>query len=385
MLLRKEKLVLPLVASLSVLAWTDSASAGVKLKVGKDSFLKVGAGIRVGFQTKRAAEGPDKQTKVSFSRQNTRLYLVGQVTRQFAFTFNTEVMSGKFDVMDAVARYEPHPAFNVWLGRMLTPSNRIALNGPYYGLSWNQYTLPMYPSLASDSHDVAGLLDRDEGITVWGRLGQFRYAVGVYDGYGGADGRNQAPLVAGRFSYDFLNKEGAPAYYTSSAYHGKQKDLLTLAVAAQAQPRGLAYVNVLGVNQAANFVGVSADLLFEKVLRQNHVLTVEGEFKFLDCGCNTTQIRQPIFMTFDGTSAFGTAGFMFGQKVGPGQFQPYARFNANMPQRGQKSYLGELGLNYVIDGHNMRVNLNATHGNANSSGYKGIKNTAVSLGVQVQI
>ena len=43
-------------------------------------------------------------------------------------------------MLDAIAQFEFSPAFNLWIGRMLTPADRIEMNGPYYGLSWNQYT-----------------------------------------------------------------------------------------------------------------------------------------------------------------------------------------------------------------------------------------------------
>lgn len=377
--------IFPVLAVSLLCLCPETAYAGAKLKISDNSFINFGAGIRVGFRANKQEGTNDDKFNTRFARQNTRLYFTGQVSPQFKFTVNTEVFGGKIDIMDAVARYEPHPAFNIWFGRMLTPAERVALNGPFNGLAWNQYTVPLYPSGFSRGHDQAGALGRDEGVTIWGAMGKFVYAVGVFDGYNGARGRNQHPLFAGRFAYNFLNRESKSGYYTRSTYHGKAKDVLTLAVVAQAQKNGLAYVDSAGFTRPATFAGVSTDLLFEKVFSGDHVLTMEGEFKFFHTSYDVTEISEPVFTAFEGTSFATTAGFMVGPKVGPGQFQPYGRFNTNMPKVGDHSYQGEFGLNYVIDGHNMRVNLHGTHGNANFTGYKGAKDTAIAVGVQVQI
>jgi len=39
---------------------------------------------------------------------------------------------GEYGVLDAIIQYEPGKAFNVWMGRMLTPADRIEMNGPLF-------------------------------------------------------------------------------------------------------------------------------------------------------------------------------------------------------------------------------------------------------------
>ena len=48
----------------------------------------------------------------------------------------------------------------------------------------------------------------------------------------------------------------------------------------------------------------------------------------------------------------------FPEVIGIGKLQPYARWNENMPDSGASSDLLELGMNYVISGHNARLNAN---------------------------
>ena len=57
--------------------------------------------------------------------------------------------------MDAIAQFEFMPEFNVWLGRMLPPSDRANLYGPFYALPWS------YPGVASNYPNLA--VGRDNG------------------------------------------------------------------------------------------------------------------------------------------------------------------------------------------------------------------------------
>ncbi|NIP23305.1 MAG: hypothetical protein GWO38_05655, partial [Phycisphaerae bacterium] len=97
------------------------------------------------------------------------------------------------------------------------------------------------------------------------------------------------------------------------------------------------------------------DLLFEKVLSNKGVVTVEGEHKYFDSDLSNAALATPgCFCMFDG-HAWSAAGlYLFPQKVGIGQFQPYVRYTANYSNNSANSDEFEVGTNYVIDGHNAR-------------------------------
>ena len=61
-----------------------------------------------------------------FLVNSARLYLSGPVTDKIKFMFNTEYdgASNKIGVLDAAARIEVKPQFNIWMGRFLPPSDR---------------------------------------------------------------------------------------------------------------------------------------------------------------------------------------------------------------------------------------------------------------------
>ena len=155
------------------------ASAGGTIEFGENMQVSIGAGLRTAFTSVEDAAPDGSDSSSNFNVQSLRLYLNGQIHEKVKFTFNTECEScvfgqdaedkigaaGDIDILDGIVQLELSPAFNLWIGRMLTPADRIELNGPYYGLTWNQYTVPLLPS---DQLGQAGLLGRDDGITAWG-------------------------------------------------------------------------------------------------------------------------------------------------------------------------------------------------------------------------
>lgn len=369
----------PLSALALALAVVALPSHAATIAVGDNATISVGAGVRVGAAVVEDG-APDGGTATDFDILNMRLYFGAQITDIIKFTFNTDEIfgDGPVDVLDAIAQFEFTPAFNIWVGRMLTPADRIEMNGPFYSLSWNQYTQPLY---ASDQGGDAGTYGRDDGVTVWGTIDKFQYAIGAFDGIEGYGNVEDNVLWAGRFAYNFLNMEQNPGYYTSSTYYGGLGNILTLAVSFQSQNGGTGSATSPG-----DFSGYTVDLLSETVLTGGAVLTIEAEYKEFDADWTpaTVPVGGNSFGLFDGDSWFATAAFLFPQNTGTGRFQPYVRYVENNPNDADSSDLTEIGLNYVINGHNARLNLNYGTGDANISGYPGADVDVFSFGAQLQ-
>ena len=371
-----------------------SAWAGGTIEFGENRSISVGAGMRAAFTSvEDAAPGGDDDSS-DFSLQSIRLYVNGQISDKVKFTFNTECQGcvfgqdsndptgagGDIDVLDAIVQFELRDEFNIWMGRMLTPADRIELNGPYYGLSWNQYTVPLLPS---DQLGNAGLLGRDDGITVWGNLDKFQYAVGFFDGLNGGPNQDDNLLFTSRIAYNFLDMEKNPAYYTSSTYFGGGGDIFTVGLSFQSQSDGTGTIAEPG-----DFEAFIVDALFEKPLANGGAITLEAEYKMFDADLTSTALADATcFCLFDGDSYFVTAAYLFPANDGPGRFQPYVRFTSNEPDfvGMDDSDLTEVGVNYVMDGHNLRFNLNFTSGDANLTGAPGMDADGISFGVQIQI
>ncbi len=369
-----------LLLSSLLIASSTPVLAGGKIQIDDTRWISIGAGIRTSVASVSDAAPNGTSRANNFNLENMRLYIAGQASKDFKFYFGTDKMWGEYGVLDAIVQYEPGEKFNVWMGRMLTPADRIEMNGPFYGLTWGQYTVPLYPSDndgSNGANGVAGTYGRDEGVTFWGRLDKFQYAIGVFDGYSGTANQTDAPLFATRLAYNFLNKESNPGYYTSSTYYGKAGDILTLAVSGQYQSDGYGTAA-----QSGSFSGYAIDGLFEKPLADGAVITLEGEYKSFDV---STAAASPTFSMFDGNAYFASIAYLVGAEYGSGKFQPYLRYTGNNPSVGDSSSLTELGVNYVISGHNLKLNLNFSSGDASASGAKGTDRNAILFGMQFQI
>lgn len=112
----------------------QTSFAAAKIDISENSFLTVGAGVRT--QLNFADDGaPDGSSSFDADVPSVRLYFGGQLNDTVKFTVNTERVDGNIDILDAIVQLEFSDLFNVWAGLMLTPADRIELNGPYYGLT----------------------------------------------------------------------------------------------------------------------------------------------------------------------------------------------------------------------------------------------------------
>ncbi|MQP66441.1 hypothetical protein GE253_13970 [Niveispirillum sp. SYP-B3756] len=104
-----------------------------------------------------------------------RVFVSGSLTDTIKATFNTERDSdGNLKLLDGYARFEFSDEFNIWVGRMLPPSDRANLDGPYYINAWS------YPGVVSQY--PAKFAGRDDGATLWGKVADKRltYAFGAF-------------------------------------------------------------------------------------------------------------------------------------------------------------------------------------------------------------
>ena len=207
---------------------------GLMLKANDTMWLSVGGGLR--FQT--ATRNSDADDSSEFTINSMRLYISGQLHEYFKFNINTEKYEGdSMMTIDALLKFEFNSSANLWLGRTLVPSDRPGLNGPYSGLTWNQYRQPLF---SADYDGPAGQLGRSEGGVFWGTKERFQYLLGVFEGLENDYGNTSNHfLYAGRLAYNFLNIEPQPGhYYTSGTYYGSQGNILTAAVTLQSQNDG---------------------------------------------------------------------------------------------------------------------------------------------------
>ena len=382
--------------TMALLATAPLAQAGKKLEIDETKWISIGVGVRGSFASIEDAAPSGDDWDNDFNLDNARVYLNGQITENITFELNTEcTFCGSdledYDILDAIAKFAIVPEFNVWAGRLLVPADRAEMSGPFYANVYDFNKTPFYPADYSTSFsNGAGVYGRDQGVTFWGGLGnekRFTYAVGIFNGYQGDANQEDDLLYAARLSYNFLNVEQNPGYYTSSTYYGTAGDIFTIAIAAQYQSDGAGTEA-----DPADFTGFSTDLLYETVLGGGGVITLEGEYKNFDTDLsNAALASDDCFCLFSGEAGMVTALYLFATEVGIGKFQPYVRYTKNDPDHSSDRDEYEAGVNYVIDGHNARVSAFYQYGDILTKGLNytpsasGDDISAIKIGVQLQL
>ena len=416
-----------------------SAYAAGTIKADDDKWISLGIGTRTSFNMVEDGSANHSQYNNSFGVNNARIYINGKIHKYVGFEFNTECFNctntgaspgtsnnSNIGMLDAIGKFEINEQVNVWFGRMLVPTERGELNGPFYHAVFDGFRTPFNQSDFSGGfgRGGAGLYGRDNGVTFFGKIHpggtHLQYIGGVFTGlqsggsgcntftptapvgggpvinvpgYTGPCGPNQRNSLkyAGRLTWNLLNEEKNPGYYTSGTYYGTAGDILALAVGGEYQNAG----SGTAINQ--HFYGnLTTDLLYEKVLpNDNGVVTVNAEFKrywaqnlaaFTDASSGTISngVGNACFCTFGGTSWTMYALYLFPQEIGIGRFQPYGRYTGLNSQFGGAREEYELGTNYVISGHNARISTYWRTGNNGGSGTFNGQNTNYAPGSRGQ-
>ncbi len=360
-------------AALSSAVTTGPARAAATVKIDDTKWVSVGAGLRTSFNTVEDAAASGNDRSKDFRLDNIRLYVNGQIHEYIKFTFNTERQDDGSDddirVLDAIGQFEFNELFNVWAGRFLPPSDRSNLDGPFYLAAWNFPFVSNYPAI------FAG---RDDGVALWGETElqgtQVKYQVGAFqgcnDGAACDTGANTEDdlLYAGRVTVNLWDPE--PGYYNASTYYG-EKDILAIGLVVQTQSDA--------VGTAADpkdFFGWNLDGLMEKKLANDGVVSLEGAYYDYDLD-NATVTGSLI----DGNGYFVLLSYLFPQRIGIGRFQPQFRYQDLDNDAGPDVDQWELGVNYIIDGHNARIS--ALYGQTDPSGRS--DSDFFQIGLQLQI
>ena len=294
--------------------------------------INVGAGLRTAFVH---AAPSDEDSTDEFVVESARLFLNGAITKQIKLTFNSEYDGSAKEVrlMDAIGQFEFSPAFNIWVGRFLPPSDRANLYGPYYSNHWGIYTDGVqdgYPFIASG---------RANGVAYWGQFNKISVSGGVFDG-ASATGDNTL-IKAGRLEANIWEAE--PGYYRSGTFYGS-RNILSFGVAGQIQ----------GEDPTA----VNADFLMERKVGQGGAFTLEGEVARYD----RLGGYKGRYATDEG--GYVLASYLLPVRTGTGRFQVLGKFSKatyseglTIAERDYDQTTTEFNLNYILKGYDARIML----------------------------
>jgi len=357
------------ILSLALTASAPLAIAGAEFKLGDEAGVTVGIGLRTSFSTTENGAANGTSNANDFNVDNARLFFSGHYGKIIKGTLNTDYNSttDSLLIMDAYVGFEFNDHFNIWLGRFLPPQDRANGYGPFFALPWS------YPIYASNYPMRQN--GRDNGVAIWGKFfnGKLVYAGGAFEGHNKYNGSSGVlgPMTAaaasdklaysGRLIYHAWDPEPAPAYL-AGGWYGGSKDILSFGLGGYTQSDGVGPATAPGSLKIWN-----ADVLFEKKTSAG-VPTLEGAYyKYkvgaLDCGAgaicapNTDTGQNLNVPQADGKAYLFGAAWLFPQKVGWGQFQPYYRYQKFDASAGAAGDIKaqDFGVNYIIKGPNAKV------------------------------
>ena len=295
--------------------------------------IKVGAGMRTSF----VHTDPDAATSTDqFLLNSARLYVSGSVTENIKFMFNTEYngISSQIGVLDAAAQISVKPEFNIWMGRLLPPSDRANMYGPYYAHHWNVFSDGIQNGQPSITIGGApNYTGRANGIVYWGDFNKkVKLSVGAFDGASLTG--NAKVLGAARLQFDFWDPENG--YYLNGTYYG-DGDILAVGGSTQVQSG----------KTASNI-----DVLMEKKLANGGVISVESQYT------NYNGLGGYV-SGFKSQGAYALAAYLFPQKIGVGQVEVLGKYGSAQFTKGPSPSFRwettEVNVSYVIKQFNARV------------------------------
>lgn len=361
-------------ATTATLAPVMSSHAAGTITFGDDRYISLGFGMRGSFSRVEDGAGNNSSYSNDFSLDSGRIYLSGSLNKYVKGMLNTEkdIAGQGFQVIDAAGMFQITPDFSIWAGRFLSPSDRANMAGPYYSLGGGYWA-----GIASRYGFNGGYIGRDDGVAVVATAFDQRlaYSFGAFEGNTAFQIAPVADLVesargsdglmyAGRLQYSFWETE--PGYYGTGNYLGT-KDILTVGIAGRTQNNGA----VSALDQGT-YSSYSVDLLMEKTNVGPGAVSFEAAYYDYD--------TDGVFESEEGKAYSAGLGYIFNEKVGWGQIQPFVRYQRFDADNNIDLRQTDLGVAYIIDGYNAQVS--AIYSNLEETNQSDTKSFLVTLQLQ---
>ncbi len=357
--------------------------------------VTVGAGFRGGLRFQNQTPGKaDKLNDQFLDELNVELRTSGKVTDIVGWTANFTVdgrsratagfvtgapIAFQAQALDLVGQLDFMDEFHVWMGRMLTPSDRSNFSGAWFMAPWNYSgALPSGYFGPRGTEEVG----REVGGTVWGDIGKgkFKYYVGILDldgnaGSGTKGYASENPLISTRLAYAFVGSE--PGFYGSSTYYGGQ-DIVALGAGFQYQKDYNCTAgtwNCGPVGGKDNLVEFNADILAEKKLDPG---AVGIEAAYYHEGGDTRSFNDFFYVVPSYTTG----------EILPAKGKLNALFRFQMAKTGEMAKTThtafEPSVAYLFKDYFAKIQLSYTYAKAKPESGEAAKAQFVQLGFQIQ-
>lgn len=341
---------------------------GATIKLSETAFM------RLNFQTQFYGEWRDTGSGVDGTKPTTdfyfrrnRLSITGQASDVLGYSFKLE-QSGprsigpvnvaeepvsEFEVLESYITADLDDSFRLVIGRSKIPFTREVLEGCFSALTLDRSLFIGTPMART----------RDMGITAWGSLAhdKLQYFAAIQEGRETTNAPESSPRYTGRVHVALLDPENAFGY--GGTYLGN-KMIFTVGAGAQYEP-GVVYSDVTARTGEKNYSAWTADVYLEYPVGVSGSITLSGaylETSFDKAYQGSDPDPESVGVDGDKKGWYAKAGYLFIDKIGPGQIQPFLRYEQwdfallNGVYAQQITWTGG-GLNYLIKGQNLRLTL----------------------------
>lgn len=328
-----------------------SAQAAGTITFGEDKYVSIGFGTIGSYSSVEdgAANGDDRSN--DFSMNSARIYISGSLNKYIKGMLNTESSGtgGATEVIDANVQLQITDDIAIWAGRFLSPSDRANMAGPYYSMGGGYWA-----NIASRYGWNGGTIGRDEGVAIVGSAmdSHVGYSFGLFEGdkifrfspvaaLSETAGDKDKLMYAGRLQVDFWDAE--PGYYGTGNYFGA-KNILAIGIAGRQKTDGA--VSAIDVGDYSSY---SIDFLLEKKDVGPGTFSAEAAYYDYD--------TDDVFLSEQGKAYSAGVAYLFNEKVGWGQFMPFARYQKfdSDAATADTTKRYEIGTNYVIEPYNATI------------------------------
>jgi hypothetical protein len=336
-------------------------------------FGEEGAFLKIDFQgqlygvVRDTGSGPDNSSDTTdlFFRRN-RLTFWGHGKEKYGFILQIEY-AGERSVGDLYVSDEPGKDFYVLDAYLMADfSNSLRL---YAGKQKIQLTRENNEDCFEPLSLDRSLFiytpfkhSRDTGIVLWGNIPdvKMQYRLGVSEGKESGDSPKSSLMYTGRLHVSLLEPEYALGY--KGTYLGTKK-VLTFGAGVQYEPDAV-YSNTIAKTGAKDYFAWTIDGFLEYPTSSGtftlSAAYLETDFDSAYKGSNPD--TDSIGIDGEKKGWYAKAGYLLPSKVGPGQVQPFIRYEdwkfakINDVFDQKIRWIGA-GINYLIKGQNLRVTL----------------------------
>ena len=344
------------------------ASDGAVIKVSDSVFMRINYQSQFAVTWRDTGSGrTNTDATTDFYFRRNRLTVSGQASDILGYTIDlehtgdrrigalavSEEPESNFDVIDAYVSANLGPAFKLMVGKTKIPFTREVLDGCFSALTVDRSLFIATPMQRT----------RDAGLVAWGNLAasKLQYIAAVQEGQESGLAPGSVPRYTGRVHLALLDPEDGFGY--SGTYLGN-KMVLTIGAAGQYE-QDVVYSDVNKGTGAKDYQAWTADIFLEYPVGVNGSFTLSAaylETNFDKAYQGSAPDAASIGIDGEKKGWYAKTGYLFIDKIGPGQLQPFIRYekwdfallNDVFAQR--ITWLGG-GVNYLINGQSLKLAL----------------------------